>query len=147
MSKEQTSGFANTTINSSENMYFNSNFDEDSGYCPRTLIRVDGLYEVNTLLDRGAASNIISLDLVKRLKIKELLQTCYKYITVNGEKSQALGIAQNITINIQSILSDCTVAVERIAVQNYRVCNERVHWSRRSDRLCLVKKRSALYVN
>ena len=48
------------------------------------------IYKVNTLLDSGAVPNIISLGLVQKLKIKELLQTYYKNTTTNGKKkSQA----------------------------------------------------------
>ena len=67
ISKEQISGLANTTINSSENMYFSNNSGGDSVCCPRTLVKVNDLYEVNTLLDGGAVPDIITLDLVKRL--------------------------------------------------------------------------------
>lgn len=62
--------------------------------------KVNDLYEVNTLLNKGAIPNIISLELVKRLQIKKLLWTYDKYITINNEKNQALEIAQNITIGI-----------------------------------------------
>ena len=81
-------------------MYFTSTSDENNGCCPRTVLKVNNKYEVNTLLDGGAVPNIISLDLVKKLGIKHLLQTHCKYITANGEKSQALGVAQGITINL-----------------------------------------------
>ena len=99
ISRGQASEFINID-KAPENMYFNSISGDDSGCCPRTLIKVNNIYEVNSLLDGRAVPNIISLDLVKKLKIKELLQTHCKYITANGEKSQALGIAQNITINL-----------------------------------------------
>ena len=84
---------------SSENMYLNPS-GENSGCCPRTLIKVNDAFEVNALLDGGAVPNIISLDLVKKLNIKELLRTANKYITANGQKSQALRIAQNIKIEL-----------------------------------------------
>ena len=42
--------------------------------------------------------NITSLDLIKKLGIKELLKDSGKYTTASGQRSQALGIAQGITI-------------------------------------------------
>ena len=74
-------------------MYLSSNNRENSGNCSRTLVKVNNIYYVNTLLDRGAVPNIISFDLIKRLGIKELLKDSGKYITVSGQRSQALGIA------------------------------------------------------
>jgi predicted aspartyl protease len=62
---------------------------------------INNKYQVNILLDDGAISNIISLDLIKKLGIKELVETQRRYITTNGESNQALGIAQNIIIKIQ----------------------------------------------
>ena len=89
----------NSTKTSPENMYLsNTTNGDDSGNCPRTLVKVNNLYNVNSLLDGGAVPNIISLDLVKKLGIKELLKDPGKYTTANGQRSQALGIAQGITI-------------------------------------------------
>jgi len=39
-------------------------------------------------LDGEAVPNIISLDLIKKLGIKELLKDPGKYITANGQRSQ-----------------------------------------------------------
>ena len=50
-------------------------------------------------MDGGAVPDIVSLDLIKKLGIKELLKDPGKYTTANGQRSQALGIAQGITIN------------------------------------------------
>jgi len=74
--------------------------DDENGCCPRTTIRVNDKYFVNALLDGGAVPSVISLELVKRLGIQELHKAHSKYITANGEKSEALGIAQNISIQI-----------------------------------------------
>src|ERR1700730_9444386 len=74
--------------------------EDDNGCCPRTLLLVNDNFKVNTLLDGGAVPNIISLTLVKQLGIKELTRTHINYITANGDKSQALGIAENIMIKI-----------------------------------------------
>ena len=49
-------------------------------------------------MDGGAVSNIVSLDLIKKLEIKALLKDPGKYPTANGQRSQALDIAQGITI-------------------------------------------------
>ena len=49
-------------------------------------------------MDGKAVSNIVSLDLIKKCGIKELLKDPGKYTTVNGQRSQALDIAQGITI-------------------------------------------------
>jgi predicted aspartyl protease len=84
-----------------ENIFINKLIDDENGNCPRTLITINNKYQVNILLDDGAISNIISLDLIKRLGIKELTETQRRYITTNGESSQVLGIAQNIIIGIQ----------------------------------------------
>ena len=81
-----------------ENIYLSNNNREESGNCPRTLVKVNNLYYVNALLDRGAVPNIVSLDLIKKLGIKELLKDSGKYTTASGQKSQAFGIAQGITI-------------------------------------------------
>jgi len=83
-----------------ENMYISNTNGEDSGNCPRTLVKVNNLYHVNALLDGGAVPNIVSFDLVKRLSIKELLKDSGKYTTANGQRSQALDIVQGITIYI-----------------------------------------------
>jgi len=70
-----------------EKMYlFNTN-REDSENCPRTLVKVNRIYNVNTLLDGGTISNTVSLNLVKRLGIKELLKDSGKYTTANGQRS------------------------------------------------------------
>ena len=65
------------------------------------IVTLNNKFQVNALLDGGAVPNIISLELVKKLGIKDLLQTHCKYITANGQKSQALGIAQDIKLDIQ----------------------------------------------
>jgi len=65
-------------------MYFSNTNGEDSENCLRILVKINNLYYVNALLDRGAVSNIVSFDLVKRLGIKELIKDPGKYITVNG---------------------------------------------------------------
>ena len=57
-----------------ENMYLSNTNGEDNGNCPRILVKVNNLYYVNALLDRGAVPNIVSLDLIKKLGIKELLK-------------------------------------------------------------------------
>jgi len=81
-----------------ENIYlFNTN-GADSKNCPRTLVKNNNLYYVNALLDGGAVSNIVSLNLLKKLGIKELLKDPGKYTTANGERSQASGIAQGMII-------------------------------------------------
>jgi len=49
-------------------------------------------------LDGGAVPNIITLDLIKKLGIKELLKDPGKYTMANSQRSQALSIAQGITI-------------------------------------------------
>src|SRR6202023_268522 len=74
--------------------------NDENGYCPRLKIIVDKQYLVNALLDGGAVPNIISISLVKQLGIKELEPTHVNYITANGKRSKALGIAQDITIRI-----------------------------------------------
>ena len=79
-------------------MYLSNTNGEDSGNCPRTPVKVNNLYHVNALLDGGVVPNIVSLILVKRLGIKELIKDPGKYTTANGQRSQALGIAQGITI-------------------------------------------------
>ena len=84
-----------------ENIFINKLADDENGNCPRTLVTVNNKCQVNALLDGGATPNIISLDLIKRLGIKELTETQRKYITANGESSQALGIAQDIILGIQ----------------------------------------------
>ena len=81
-----------------ENIYLSNNNREDSRNCPRTIVKVNNLYYVNALLDGGAVPNIVSLDLIKKLGIKELLRDSGKYTTVSGQKSQALSIAEGITI-------------------------------------------------
>ena len=48
---------------------------------------------MNTLLDRGAILNIISLKLVKKLGIQGLRELYYKYITVDRDKDKALETA------------------------------------------------------
>jgi len=87
-----------STKTGSENMYLSNNTGEDSGNCPRTLVKVNNLYYVNALLDGGAVPNIVSFDLIKKLGIKELLKDSGKYTTASSQRSQALGIAQGITI-------------------------------------------------
>ena len=79
-------------------MYLSNTNEEDSGNCLRTFVKVNTLYYVNALLDGGAVSSIVSLDLIKKLGIKELLKDPGKYTMANGQRSQALGIAQGITI-------------------------------------------------
>ena len=49
-------------------------------------------------MDRGAVPNIASLDLIKKLGIKELLKDPGKYTIANGQRGQALDITQGITI-------------------------------------------------
>jgi hypothetical protein len=55
---------------------------------------------VNTLLlvDREAVLNIISLELVKKLRIQELREAYCKYITANRDKSKVVEIDKNIFI-------------------------------------------------
>src|SRR5437762_3011040 len=85
-----------------ENLLISTSVDDQNGCCPRTIVTLNNKFQVNTLLDGGAVPNIISLELVKKLGIKDLLQTHCKYIiTANGQKSQALGIAQDIKLDIQ----------------------------------------------
>jgi len=79
-------------------MYLSNINAEDSENCPRILVKVNSLHYVNALLNGGAVLNIVSLDLIKRLGIKELLKDPGKYTMVNGQRSQALDIAQGITI-------------------------------------------------
>ena len=79
-------------------MYLSNNNGDDSGNCSTTLIKVNNLYHVNALLDGGAVPDIISLDLIKKLGIKELLKDSGKYTTASGQRSQALGTAQGIII-------------------------------------------------
>jgi len=87
-----------STKTGQENIYlFNTN-GEDSRNCSRTLLKVNSLYYVNALLDGGVVPNIVSLDLIKRLEIKELLKDPGKYTMANGQRSQAFGIDQGITI-------------------------------------------------
>jgi len=79
-----------STKTGQENMYlFNTN-GEDGGNCPRILVKVNNLYYVTALLDGGAVPNIVSLDLIKKLGIKELLKDPGKYTTANGQRSRAL---------------------------------------------------------
>ena len=73
---------------------------DENGYCPRLKIVLNDMYLVNTLLDGGAVPNIISIELVKQLDIKELEPTQCNYITANGKRSKALGITQNIVLRI-----------------------------------------------
>jgi len=61
-------------------------------------VKVNNLYYVNVLMVGEAVSNMVSLDLIKKLEIKVLLKDPGKYTTANGQKSQALGIAQCIII-------------------------------------------------
>ena len=77
-------------------MYFSNINREDSGNCPRTLVKVNNCYYVNALLAAGAVPNIVSLNLIKKLGIKELLKDPGKYTTVNGQRSQVQG--QNVTL-------------------------------------------------
>jgi RNase H-like domain found in reverse transcriptase/Reverse transcriptase (RNA-dependent DNA polymerase)/Integrase zinc binding domain/Integrase core domain/gag-polyprotein putative aspartyl protease/Retrotransposon gag protein len=84
-----------------ENVLISTSVDDQNGSCPRTIVTLNNKFQVNTLLDGGAVPNIISLELVKRLGIKDLVQTHCKYITANGQKSEALGIAQDINLVIQ----------------------------------------------
>jgi len=87
-----------STKTGQENMYLSNTNGEGSGNCPSTLIKVNNLYYVNALLDGGAVPNIVSLDLIKKLRIKELLKDPRKYTMANGQRSQALDIAEDITI-------------------------------------------------
>jgi hypothetical protein len=50
-----------------ENIFINKLIDDENGNCPRTLMMINNKYQVNILLDDGAISNIINLDLIKRL--------------------------------------------------------------------------------
>ena len=79
-------------------MYLSNINRENSRNYPRTLVKVNNLYYINALLDGGAVPNIVSFDLIKKLEIKELLKEPGKYTTANDQRSQALGIAQGITI-------------------------------------------------
>ena len=84
-----------------ENVLISTSTDDQNGCCPRTIVTLNNKFQVNALLDGGAVPNISSLELVKKLGIKDLLQSHCKYITANGQKSQALGIAQDIKLDIQ----------------------------------------------
>jgi len=90
---------------SEQELYHNSTSTEtvvsdENGYCLWLKIVLNDTYLVNTLLDGGAVPNIISIGLVKQLGIKELEPTQCNYITANGKRSKALGIAQNIMLRI-----------------------------------------------
>ena len=60
---------------------------------PRSTLKINNLYYINALLDGGAVPNIVSLDLIKKLGIKELLKDLGKYSMANDQRSQALTIA------------------------------------------------------
>jgi predicted aspartyl protease len=63
---------------------------------------INNKYQVNILLDDGAiTSNIISLDIIKRIGIKVLIETQRRYFITNGESDQILGLIQDIIIGIQ----------------------------------------------
>src|SRR5204863_5737229 len=68
-----------------ENLFISTSVDDQNGCCPRTIVTLNNKFQVNALLDGGAVPNIISLELVKKLGIKDLLQTHCKYIA-NGTK-------------------------------------------------------------
>ena len=87
-----------STKTEQENMNLSKTDWEGSKNCPRTLVKVNNLYYVNALLDRWAIPIIVSLNLIKKLGIKELLKDPGKYTTLNDHRSQALGLAQGITI-------------------------------------------------
>jgi len=91
---------ANSVEVQTENL-LSTPINDQNGCCPRTIVTLDNKFKVNALLDGGAVPNIISLELVKKLGIQDLLETNCKYITANGQKSKALGIAQDISLNIQ----------------------------------------------
>ena len=67
-----------------ENMYPSNTNREDSGNRPRTLVKVNNLYYESALLDGGTVPNIVSLDLIKKLGIKELPKDPRKYSIANG---------------------------------------------------------------
>jgi hypothetical protein len=94
----------------SENLLI-QNEDEVSGNCPRTHVIINNKLQVNTLLDGGAVPNIISLDLVKKLGIKELHSSQYKYTTANGQKSMALGLVPNLEISLKGRTIRCAAIV------------------------------------
>jgi len=79
-------------------MCFSNTVREDSGNCLMTLVKVNNFYYVNSFLDGEAVSDIMSLDLIKELGIKELLKDPGKDTIANSQRSQALDIAQGITI-------------------------------------------------
>ena len=74
--------------------------NDENGYYSRLKIVFNDMYLVNTLLNGGVILNIISIELVKQLDIKELEPTQCNYITANGKRSKALDITQNITIRL-----------------------------------------------
>ena len=72
-----------TKISLENILLLNTNRNNSKNYL-RTLIKINNYYIINILLDRGVIPNIISLDLVKRLDLKELIKDFSKDIIVNG---------------------------------------------------------------
>ena len=65
-------------------------FNDENRYCSRFKIVINNEFLVNTLLNEEAVPNIISIELVKQLNIKELKSTQCNYITTNGKQSKTL---------------------------------------------------------
>jgi len=72
-----------TKISLENILLLNTNRNNSKNYL-KTLIKINNYYIINILLDRGVIPNIISLDLVKRLDLKELIKDFSKDIIVNG---------------------------------------------------------------
>ena len=72
-----------TKISLGNILLLNTNSNNSKNYL-RTLIKINNYYIINILLDRGVIPNIISLDLVKRLDLKELIKDFSKDIVANG---------------------------------------------------------------
>ena len=72
-----------TKISLENILLLNTNSNNGKNYL-RTLIKINNYYIINILLDRGVIPNIISLDLVKRLDLKELIKDFSEDIVANG---------------------------------------------------------------
>ena len=70
-----------------ENQFISTSVDNQNSCCPRAKDTLNNKFQVNTLLDGGAVPNIISLESVKKLGIKDpkLIAS-----TANGQKSQII---------------------------------------------------------